>query len=75
MELQGDVLISPKQEVSVLEGELVTTIRELASQLTSPTDHGLYHQVQSSGSRNARAPRGLATPALPSPNDHSPGSV
>jgi transposase len=31
MELQGDVLISPKQEVSVLEGELVATIRELAS--------------------------------------------
>ena len=31
MELQGDVLISPRQEVSVLEGELVATIRELAS--------------------------------------------
>src|SRR5215203_813328 len=31
MELQGNVLISPKLEVSVLEGELVTTIRELAS--------------------------------------------
>lgn len=31
MELQRDVLISPKQEVSVLEGELVATIRELAS--------------------------------------------
>lgn len=30
MELQGDVLISPKQEVSVLEGELVAAIRELA---------------------------------------------
>jgi hypothetical protein len=31
MELQGDVLVSPRQEVSVLEGELVATIRELAS--------------------------------------------
>lgn len=31
MELQGDVLVSPKQEVSVLEGELVAAIRELAS--------------------------------------------
>ncbi len=31
MEVQGDVLISPRQEVSVLEGELVATIRELAS--------------------------------------------
>ena len=31
MELQGGVLISPRQEVSVLEGELVATIRELAS--------------------------------------------
>jgi transposase len=30
MELRGDVLISPMQEVSVLEGELVATIRELA---------------------------------------------
>lgn len=30
MELPGDVLISPKQEVSVLEGELVAAIRELA---------------------------------------------
>lgn len=31
MEWQGDVLVSPRQEVSVLEGELVATIRELAS--------------------------------------------
>ena len=31
MELQEDVLISPTEEVSVLEGELVATIRELAS--------------------------------------------
>lgn len=31
MELQDGVLISPRQEVSVLEGELVATIRELAS--------------------------------------------
>ena len=31
MELQEGVLISPTQEVSVLEGELVATIRELAS--------------------------------------------
>lgn len=31
MEWQGDGLVSPRQEVSVLEGELVATIRELAS--------------------------------------------
>ena len=62
MELERDVLVSPRVEVPVIYGELVTAIRTLAGRGVGKSDRPRGRRWLSSGRWDSNSPSRMAFP-------------